>query len=141
MAMLDRTAATFSVAAFGTPALQFQWQRSDDGGTTWDVPATGTGATSASYTTASTSVGGDNGARFRVIIDSPEGATTSNVVTLTVGDELSGQIAQYVAGEAYDDQGNVVAAESLVAADADGNVAAAEEIVVGTVADDDEAAS
>jgi hypothetical protein len=33
----------------------------------------------------------------------------ANVVTLTVGDELSGQIAAAVAGEAHDDEGNVVA--------------------------------
>ena len=44
----------------------------------------------------------------------------ANVVTLTVGDELSGQIAQYAAGQAIDDQGNVVAAESAVVADAEG---------------------
>ena len=41
----------------------------------------------------------------------------ANVVTLTVGDELSGQIAAYVAGEATDDQGNVVAGAGGVAAD------------------------
>ncbi len=41
----------------------------------------------------------------------------ANVVTLTVGDELSGQIAPYVAGEATDDQGNVVAGAGAVAAD------------------------
>ena len=42
---------------------------------------------------------------------------SANVVTLTVGDELSGQIAAYVAGEATDDQGNVVAGAGGVAAD------------------------
>jgi hypothetical protein len=31
----------------------------------------------------------------------------ANVITLTVGDELSGQIASYVAGGATDDQGAV----------------------------------
>jgi uncharacterized membrane protein len=58
----------------------------------------------------------------------------ANVVTLTVGDELSGQIAQYTAAAATDDQGNVVAAESLVAADADGNVVA-DEVVAAADAD------
>jgi len=48
----------------------------------------------------------------------------ANVVTLTVGDELSGQIAQYTAGEATDAAGDVVAGESAVAADAAGDVAA-----------------
>ena len=60
----------------------------------------------------------------------------ANVVTLTVGDELSGQIAQYTAGAATDDQGNVVAGQSAVAADAAGNVAAASEVVAGSVGDD-----
>lgn len=46
----------------------------------------------------------------------------ANVITLTVGDELSGQIASYMAGEAHDDQGNAVAAEALVAADDEGDV-------------------
>jgi uncharacterized membrane protein len=64
---------------------------------------------------------------------------SANVITLTVGDELSGQIAQYTAATASDDQGNVVAAQTLVAADADGNVVAAEDVVAGTV-DDEQAA-
>ena len=65
------------------------------------------------------------------VIDSMEGYN-ANVVTLTVGDELSGQIAQYTAGAATDDQGNVVAGESAVAADAEGNVAAAGAVAAGT---------
>ena len=60
----------------------------------------------------------------------------ANVVTLTVGDELSGQIASYVAGAATDDQGNVVAGEGAVAADAEGNVVAGSAIAAGTIADD-----
>jgi uncharacterized membrane protein len=52
------------------------------------------------------------------VIDSLEGYN-ANVVTLTVGDELSGQIASYVAGEAHDDQGNVVAGAGGVAAASD----------------------
>jgi uncharacterized membrane protein len=42
------------------------------------------------------------------VIDSMKGYN-ANVVTLTVGDELSGQIASYVSAEAHDDQGNAVA--------------------------------
>ena len=49
------------------------------------------------------------------VIDSIQGYS-ANVVTLTVGDELSGQIAAYVAGEAHDDQGNVVAGTGGAAA-------------------------
>ncbi|KPK05626.1 MAG: hypothetical protein AMJ56_15645 [Anaerolineae bacterium SG8_19] len=56
----------------------------------------------------------------------------ANVVTLTVGDDLSGQIASYVAGEATDDQGNVVAGAGGVAADDEGDVAAAGGIVAAT---------
>jgi uncharacterized membrane protein len=58
----------------------------------------------------------------------------ANVVTLTVGDELSGEIASYVAGQATDDKGNVIEGESLTAADAAGNVVAASEVAAGTVA-------
>jgi uncharacterized membrane protein len=56
----------------------------------------------------------------------------ANVVTLTVGDDLSGQIASFVAGEATDDQGNVVAGAGGVAADDEGDVAAAGGIVAAT---------
>jgi uncharacterized membrane protein len=52
------------------------------------------------------------------------GGYNANVVTLTVGDELSGQIAAYAAGEASDDQGNVVAGEGGVVADDEGDVVA-----------------
>jgi uncharacterized membrane protein len=59
----------------------------------------------------------------------------ANVVTLTVGSDLSGEIAQYTAGAATDDQGNVVAGESAVAADAAGDVAAAGAVATGTTDD------
>ena len=62
---------------------------------------------------------------------------SANVVTLTVGDELSGQIASYVAGGATDDQGNVIAGAGGVAADAEGNVAAGGAMAAGTTADSD----
>ena len=57
---------------------------------------------------------------------------SANVVTLTVGDELSGQIASYVAGAASDDQGNVVAGEAGVASDAEGNVAAGADVAAAS---------
>jgi uncharacterized membrane protein len=62
---------------------------------------------------------------------------SANVVTLTVGDELSGQIASYAAGAATDDQGNVIAGAGGVAADAEGDVAAAGAVAAGTTSDDD----
>jgi uncharacterized membrane protein len=60
----------------------------------------------------------------------------ANVVTLTVGDELSGQIASYVSGEATDDQGNVVAGAGGAAADSEGDVAAGGAVAAGTTGDD-----
>lgn len=63
----------------------------------------------------------------------------ANVVTLTVGDDLSGEIAQYTAGAATDAQGDVVAGESAVAADSAGDVAAAADVAAATT--DDDAAS
>jgi uncharacterized membrane protein len=59
----------------------------------------------------------------------------ANVVTLTVGDELSGQIAQYQEGAVADDAGDVVAGESAVAADSEGDVAAAADVAAGTTDD------
>ena len=49
------------------------------------------------------------------VVDSMKGYN-ANVVTLTVGDELSGQIAAFAAGEAHDDQGNAVAGAGGAAA-------------------------
>ncbi len=57
------------------------------------------------------------------VIKSMQGYS-ANVVTLTVGDELSGQIASYVADAASDSPGNVVAGEGGAAADASGNAVA-----------------
>jgi uncharacterized membrane protein len=70
------------------------------------------------------------------VVDSLKGYN-ANVVTLTVGDELSGQIASYVAGAATDDQGNVVAGAGGVAADAAGDVAAGGAVAAGTAGDED----
>jgi len=67
-------AATFSVAATGTPPLSYQWQV---GGT----PIAG--ATAASYTTPPTSVV-NNGSQFQVVVTNPLGSLTSKPATLTV---------------------------------------------------------
>ena len=68
------------------------------------------------------------------VVDSMAGYN-ANVVTLTVGSELSGQIATYTEGVVSDPEGDVVAGSSFVAADADGDVVAGAE--VATVAGDD----
>jgi len=62
---------------------------------------------------------------------------STNVVTLTMGDELSGQIASYVAGAVTDDQGNAVAAAGGAAADAEGDVAAGGVVAAGAADDSD----
>lgn len=56
----------------------------------------------------------------------------ANVISLTVGDELSGEIASYTAGAVTDDAGNVVAGESVVAADAEGDAVAGGAVAAGT---------
>jgi hypothetical protein len=52
----------------------------------------------------------------------------ANVVTLTVGDDLSGQIASYTEGAATDASGDVVAAAGGAAADAAGDEVAGGEV-------------
>lgn len=71
--------ATFAVASTGT-GLAYQWERSNDGGSTFGAIA---GATRASYTLAGAQIG-DNGARFRVVISNGAGTATSRAAALTV---------------------------------------------------------
>lgn len=69
------------------------------------------------------------------LIDSVQGYD-ANIVTMTVGDELSGEIADFAAGYVTDAEGNIVAAaEAGEAADAEGDVAAAGEAVVADTSD------
>lgn len=75
----DPATATFSVTATGT-ALQYQWQLSSDGGSSWmDL----SGATSASYTTPSLSAG-SSGLQYRVQVSNTLGSVTSNAVVVIV---------------------------------------------------------
>jgi len=57
---------------------------------------------------------------------------TANVVTLTLGNELSGEVARFVAGAVSDDAGNVIAAVGGVAADAEGDVDAGVDVAAVT---------
>jgi hypothetical protein len=66
--------AAFSVAAAGTAPLTFQWKRNG---------ASISGATSATYTTAPTTLS-DNGVQFTVVVSNSQGTATSNAATLTV---------------------------------------------------------
>ncbi len=74
-----------------------------------------------------------------IVLDKMEDIS-ANVLTLTVGDELSGEIASYVAGEVHDSDGNMVAAESLIAADGEGNVVGETDVVAISAETDDDAA-
>ena len=74
--------AMFSLSASGQP-LSYKWQRSNDGGATWnDIP----GATSDTYTFATTL--GDNMARFRCVVSNSYGTATSDATRLFVSDAL-----------------------------------------------------
>ncbi len=66
--------ATFSVTASGTAPLNYQWQK----GTTAI-----SGATSATYTTAATTIA-DSGSKFSVVVSNTAGSISSNAATLTV---------------------------------------------------------
>lgn len=70
--------ATFTVAASGTPAPSYLWERSGDG-LTWAVLP---GATQASYTFSVQA--SDNLAKFRAKATNSVGTAISNVATLTV---------------------------------------------------------
>lgn len=81
------TTASFSVTAATTPVgktINYQWQWSLDGLTGWTNVTTGTGGTTASYTTA-TLTNSDNGEYYRCLLNSTEASqVTSNSVLLTV---------------------------------------------------------
>jgi hypothetical protein len=66
--------ATFSVAATGTPTLNYQWMENG---------MAISGATSASYTTPPTTPA-DNNAQFAVVVSNASGSVTSSSATLTV---------------------------------------------------------
>ncbi|MCW8398412.1 IPT/TIG domain-containing protein [Legionella sp. PATHC038] len=82
--------ATFSTTASGgTTPYSYQWQVSTDGGTTFNNVSTGTGGTTASYTTASLTLS-DNNNRYRVLVsDATSASVTTAAATLTVNSTLS----------------------------------------------------
>jgi len=74
--------ATFTVAATASAgSLTYQWQVNTGGG--FSNVSTGTGGTTASYTTAATSVS-QSGYLFRVNVTDSNGTTASSSATLTV---------------------------------------------------------
>ena len=85
LAVCSGSAASFTVTATGS-SLGYQWELSTDGGTTWNPIA---GATSATYSIASTVVG-QNSHRFRCVVTGAcPPAVTSNAATLTVNSSVT----------------------------------------------------
>ena len=85
--------ATFSVTASlaGAGSLTYQWQiqQSTESGTTWNNVSTGTGGTTASYTTGATQVAAgaaaSNGDKYRCVVSSAGSTSvTSSTAVLTV---------------------------------------------------------
>jgi hypothetical protein len=77
--------ATFTVAASGNPA--YQWQVSTNGGSTWtdmtDVaPYSGVTTTTLTVTAATVGLGGN---QYRAVATNSTGTATSNAATITVG--------------------------------------------------------
>ncbi|HKS35608.1 MAG TPA: PQQ-dependent sugar dehydrogenase, partial [Verrucomicrobiae bacterium] len=85
--------ATFTVAASGTPPLNYQWQRNGV-----DI----SGATAASYTLSSAGAG-DDGAGFRCVVANAFGTATSNPAFLHIStnNPPAGTIALPTAGTRY----------------------------------------
>jgi len=72
--------ATFTVVASSTPAPTYQWLQEAPGATTYtNIP----GATSASYTTAATTVA-MSGTQYECVVTNPAGSVTSSSATLLV---------------------------------------------------------
>ena len=70
---------SFTASGSGSPIPAVQWQRSDDGGTTFtDI----VGATSTTY--SNSSVVTDSGAQFRAVFTNSTGSATTTAATLTV---------------------------------------------------------
>lgn len=79
--------ANFSVTATGT-ALAYQWEVSTDNGTNWTNVSGGTGATTASYTTAATEdVMNKN--QYRCVVTNSCNTVTSGAGTLTLTNNQS----------------------------------------------------
>jgi hypothetical protein len=85
VAVNDGASATFSCAARGLD-VGYQWQRSNDGGTSWFDLA---GATAASLTMASVSAV-DHGARLRCRAGNRYGVAFSDLAMLSVGSNPTG---------------------------------------------------
>ena len=78
--------ANFSATASGLPAPTLQWQtRPANSNGAWSNVTTGTGATTANYTTAATTLA-DNGVQYRVVATNAVGSAASSLATVSVSD-------------------------------------------------------
>ncbi len=75
--------AYYFVLATGTPSPTYQWQRSDDGGSTWASVSVGIGGSTSNFSTLATTAV-DSGARFRVVVRNTAGTVISSSALLTV---------------------------------------------------------
>ena len=82
--------ATFSVYVSGATPLQYQWQKSVDGGSTW-VNLTLGSSKSYSYVTPPTKAA-DNGSKFRCVVSNVGGTMISNTAVL----KLNVQVGLFV---------------------------------------------
>lgn len=78
------TTAVFSVVVVLSTGHTFKWQVSADGGASFADATTGTGMTTATYTTAALTTA-DNGTQYRCIVTSAGGSVTSDAATANVG--------------------------------------------------------
>ena len=80
----DTHSFNVSASASDSSTITYQWQKSDDNGTSWQDVA---GATNNGYTTPATVTATDNGDQYRVVISHPAATNsplTSNAAVLTV---------------------------------------------------------
>ena len=77
--VIERSAATFVVAADGAVPLSYQWASSPDGASFTPIA----GATDAAYFTGPT-VHAQNGTRYQVTVSNHAGSVTSNAAHLAV---------------------------------------------------------
>lgn len=82
--VMEGQTATFTVAAYGSSPLSYQWKKNG---------SNISGAVTASYTTPPTSAA-DNGSLFSVSVSNPYGNVTSNSATLNVGVVPSNWVSQ-----------------------------------------------
>ena len=84
--------AQFSVSASGDSPRTYQWKQSTDGGLSWNNVVGGSGATSATYTTPSTTTS-MNGYRYEVVVTGYSGCqvTSNGAATLTVNTAITTQ--------------------------------------------------